>query len=154
MIRAKATSSGYEADARPLAAQIRDPTRRAHLCTKWCERVRRRTGGLTHTSAMLSIAKLAVGTEAYYLAAIAEGLDDYYTGEGEAPGRWFGRGAAVLGLDGAVEPLDLQAVMAGLRPGTGLTPNGEILRAHPTQKRTTHRTKKLVNAFDRRLPSP
>ncbi|MEM9202875.1 MAG: MobF family relaxase [Actinomycetota bacterium] len=80
---------------------------------------------------MLSIAKLAVGTEGYYLSAVADGLDDYYTGGGEASGRWAGRGAVALGLEGEVDSADLQALMAGLRPGTGLTPNGETLRAHP-----------------------
>jgi conjugative relaxase-like TrwC/TraI family protein len=36
-----------------------------------------------------------------------------------APGRWFGRGAALLGLDGAIEDEAFLAVMAGLHPVTG-----------------------------------
>ena len=35
--------------------------------------------------AMLSIAKLRVGQEAYQLSGVAQSLDDYYTGAGEAP---------------------------------------------------------------------
>jgi conjugative relaxase-like TrwC/TraI family protein len=81
---------------------------------------------------MLSISKLRVGQEAYQLSGVAQSLDDYYTGAGEAAGRWVGTGAARLGLDGDVEPDDLRAVLAGIRPGTGgLDPNGEQIRPHP-----------------------
>jgi conjugative relaxase-like TrwC/TraI family protein len=75
--------------------------------------------------------KLRVGAEAYYLSQVASGLDEYYTGAGEAPGVWVGSGVESLGLVGEVEPADLRAVLAGLAPGTGLTPNGTTLRAHP-----------------------
>jgi conjugative relaxase-like TrwC/TraI family protein len=81
---------------------------------------------------MLSIAKLRVGQEAYTLAGVAQSLDDYYTGRGEADGAWVGVGAERLGLDGPVGADDLRAVLAGIAPGTGgLTPNGETLRTHP-----------------------
>ena len=52
-------------------------------------------------------------------------------GAGEAPGVWVGSGDESLGLVGEVEPADLRAVLAGLAPGTGLTPNGTTLRTHP-----------------------
>jgi conjugative relaxase-like TrwC/TraI family protein len=81
---------------------------------------------------MLSIAKLRVGQEAYQLSGVAESLDDYYTGSGEAHGQWVGGGAARLGLEGQVTPEDLRAVLAGLRPDTGgLDPNGNTHRPHP-----------------------
>jgi conjugative relaxase-like TrwC/TraI family protein len=81
---------------------------------------------------MLSIAKLRVGQEAYTLAGVAQSLDDYYTGRGEADGLWIGVGAERLGLDGPVSADDLRAVLAGIAPGAGgLTPNGETLRTHP-----------------------
>jgi conjugative relaxase-like TrwC/TraI family protein len=81
---------------------------------------------------MLSIAKLRVGQEAYQLSGVAQSLDAYYTGAGEASGLWVGGGAARLGLDGEVEPDDLRAVLAGLAPGRGgLTPNGQRPRPHP-----------------------
>ena len=79
----------------------------------------------------MSLWKLRVGAEAYYLAQVASGLDDYYSGHGESVGRWVGNAAPGLGLDGDVSGEDLRAVLAGLAPGTGLTPNGEQLRAHP-----------------------
>ena len=77
---------------------------------------------------MLSIWKLRVGAEAYYLEQVARGLDDYYTGAGESAGEWLGTGTAALGLAGLVTADDLHAVLAGLAPGTGLSPNGDQLR--------------------------
>src|SRR5437879_2215048 len=38
---------------------------------------------------MLSIGKLGAGKAAYYLASVADGVEDYYTGAGDAPGRWL-----------------------------------------------------------------
>ena len=81
---------------------------------------------------MLSVAKLRVGAEAYQLTGVAQSLDDYYSGAGEAAGWWAGLGADRLGLDGEVNGDDLRAVLAGIRPGTGgLTPNGETIHPHP-----------------------
>ena len=80
---------------------------------------------------MEAVWKLRVGAEAYYLSQVTSGLDEYYTGAGEAPGVWVGSGIESLGLVGEVEPTDLRAVLAGLAPGTGLTPNGTTLRSHP-----------------------
>jgi len=80
---------------------------------------------------VLSIAKLRVGQEAYQLSGVAQSLDDYYTGAGEAAGVWVGGCAENLGLVGEVDGEDLRAVLAGLAPGTGgLTPNGEMLRTN------------------------
>ena len=79
----------------------------------------------------MALWKLRVGVEAYYLSQVASGLDEYYTGAGEAPGTWIGGGVAGLGLAGEVSPADLRAVLAGLAPDTGLTPNGARLAAHP-----------------------
>ena len=79
---------------------------------------------------MMSLWKLRVGVESYYLAQIASGLDEYYTGAGEAAGRWAGSASALLGLEGEVAGDDLRAVLAGLAPNTGLTPNGAQLAVH------------------------
>ena len=49
----------------------------------------------------------------------------------EAPGVWGGTGSGLLGLGGHVTAEDLRAVLAGLAPGTGLTPNGAQLASHP-----------------------
>ena len=65
---------------------------------------------------MLSIGKMAVGQQSYYLR-LAAGVEDYYTGRGEAPGRWLGRGSPLLGLAGGVDRQDLTAVLEGRAPG-------------------------------------
>ena len=52
---------------------------------------------------MLSIGKLVNGQQRYYERTVAQGHDDYYSGRGEAPGAWMGRGAERLGLEGRVE---------------------------------------------------
>ncbi len=42
---------------------------------------------------VLSIGKLARGSEGYYLNAVAKGVEDDYLGSGEALGRWVGSGS-------------------------------------------------------------
>ena len=60
---------------------------------------------------MLSISP---GHSAEYLTgAVATGRENYYTGAvaaGEPPGRWYGRGAAALGLAGEVDAQDMTAL--------------------------------------------
>ena len=68
---------------------------------------------------MLTIAKLGVGQESYYLSKVAQGIEDYYSGKGEVPGVWIGRGAARLGLVGEVAGAELRAVLGGIDPATG-----------------------------------
>ena len=49
----------------------------------------------------------------YVLNEVAKGRENYYTGavaEGEPPGRWYGGGAAKLGLAGLVDEQDMRAV--------------------------------------------
>jgi conjugative relaxase-like TrwC/TraI family protein len=62
---------------------------------------------------MLSIAKMAAGQERYYLEL---GREDYYLHGGEPPGRWYGRAASALGLDGEVTVNELHALMHGRSP--------------------------------------
>jgi len=57
----------------------------------------------------------------YYRKAVAEGVEEYYQGVGEAPGEWIGRSAReALGLHGEVATPDLEAVFAGADPATGV----------------------------------
>ena len=81
---------------------------------------------------MLSVAKLTPGQESYYERSVAAGLDDYYTGRGESPGVWAGRGAAALGLEGVVQDGQLRTLVRGLDPLTG-----ERLRRHPKERTIT-----------------
>ncbi|WP_136661680.1 MobF family relaxase [Nitratireductor sp. XY-223] len=45
--------------------------------------------------------------------------DGYYTAESEAPGRWAGRGAERLSLEGPVTRSEFEAALEGLDPKTG-----------------------------------
>ncbi len=69
--------------------------------------------------AVLSVAKLALGQEAYYEQQVAGGLDDYYAGRGESPGMWVGSGAESLGLAGVVGDGDLGVMLSGVNPADG-----------------------------------
>ncbi len=68
-----------------------------------------------------SVGKLIVGRNdgTYYLERVATGKHDYYTGEGEAPGQWAGKGAQALGLDGEVRAEQFLDVLACRNPLTG-----------------------------------
>ena len=68
---------------------------------------------------MLSISQpLKGGGAAEYYLDLAR--DDYYLQAPEAPGRWFGQGAALLGLTGQVKGDDFRHVMDGRSPGGSL----------------------------------
>ncbi|HEY2571459.1 MAG TPA: MobF family relaxase, partial [Solirubrobacteraceae bacterium] len=65
---------------------------------------------------MLSVGKIAAGQHRYYEQQVAQGVDDYYSGRGEAPGWWAGTGADALGLDGRVSGEQFNALIAGMDP--------------------------------------
>jgi TrwC relaxase len=72
------------------------------------------------------IAKLSIGREAYYTRELATDHEQYLSGDGESPGRWYGAGAASLGLQGEASPAGFQRMFEGRHPDTG-----ELLgRAH------------------------
>ena len=63
---------------------------------------------------MLSIGRLgASGGADYYLEKVANNVDDYYLGRGEAPGQWIGAAAEGLGLVGQIEAEALRNLLAG-----------------------------------------
>jgi conjugative relaxase-like TrwC/TraI family protein len=88
---------------------------------------------------MLSVGKIRAGQGGYYLEAVAQGREDYYTNSGEVPGRWLGRGAEALGLSGPVGDEAFVAVLAGVDPSGG----GPLGRAN-----------RRVSAFDLTLSAP
>jgi conjugative relaxase-like TrwC/TraI family protein len=72
------------------------------------------------------VAKLAAGREDYYTRELATDHQQYLTGHGESPGRWYGRGAAALGLEGEASVEGFRRMFQGRHPHTG-----ELLgRAH------------------------
>src|SRR5664280_691737 len=63
---------------------------------------------------MLSIGRLGIsGGAEYYLDKVANNVDDYYLGRGEAPGQWIGSTAQSLGLSGQVDADMLRNLLAG-----------------------------------------
>lgn len=68
---------------------------------------------------MISIGKMGGGQERYYLEKVAEGAEDYYSGEGEAEGYWLGDAADDLGPQGKVDPDQLTAMLTGTNPASG-----------------------------------
>lgn len=79
---------------------------------------------------MLTIAKMGVGQEGYYLSKVASGLEDYYSGAGETTGRWIGRGSARLDLDGEVGSASLRALLSGMAPDGNSRLSGRPGRVH------------------------
>src|SRR5215203_2745432 len=68
---------------------------------------------------MVGVSKIGRGNANYWIEAVAEGGDDYYTKPGEAPGEWMGELAAELGLSGEVDREAYAAVLNGKHPVTG-----------------------------------
>jgi conjugative relaxase-like TrwC/TraI family protein len=63
---------------------------------------------------MLSIGRLGTtGGAEYYLDKVANNVDDYYLGRGEAPGQWIGAATQGLGLVGEVDAVALRNLLAG-----------------------------------------
>jgi conjugative relaxase-like TrwC/TraI family protein len=65
---------------------------------------------------VLSVGKLALGQQQYYMDTVARGLEEYYTGAKEAPGVWVGSGSALLGLAGEVDAEALGRVLEHVHP--------------------------------------
>ncbi len=75
---------------------------------------------------MVGVTKIGARNAGYWLAAVREGGDDYYTKPGEAPGEWMGTLASELGLGGEVDGEEYGAVLAGEHPQSG-----QVLVARP-----------------------
>jgi conjugative relaxase-like TrwC/TraI family protein len=68
---------------------------------------------------MVGVTKIQRGNAGYWLAAVAQGGDDYYTKPGEAPGEWVGDLVDELGLTGQVDAAGYTAILEGRDPTTG-----------------------------------
>jgi conjugative relaxase-like TrwC/TraI family protein len=72
------------------------------------------------------LAKLSVGREEYYVREVAHNREEYLSGHGESPGRWYGAGATALGQQGVASTEAFKRIFEGRHPDTG-----ELLgRAH------------------------
>lgn len=90
---------------------------------------------------MLSIGKLLPGRADYYLGTVATGVEDYYTGAGEAPGQWCGTSAERLGQSGQVDAEGLHRLLEHAHPATG----ERLTRGHAVPK---------VSGFDTTFCAP
>lgn len=68
---------------------------------------------------MVGVTKIQRGNANYWLQAVAQGGEDYYTKPGEAPGEWLGDIADELGLSGQVNAAGYGAILEGRDPATG-----------------------------------
>jgi hypothetical protein len=66
------------------------------------------------------IAKLSVGREEYYTRELATDHEQYLSGHGESPGRWYGASANALGLEGEASLAEFEALFEGRDPTTGV----------------------------------
>jgi conjugative relaxase-like TrwC/TraI family protein len=76
---------------------------------------------------VLSRGKITPGRARYYTQTVANELDDYLSGRGEAPGRWEGSGAARTGLSGEVTPEHMARLFESSDPRHPIT--GHLLGA-------------------------
>lgn len=103
---------------------------------------------------MVGVTKIQRGNAGYWLAAVAQGGEDYYTKPGEAPGEWVGELATELGLSGQVDAAAYTAILEGRNPHDGqtlLTRPDTRFRERPdgTQKRV-----EPVLGYDVRFSAP
>jgi conjugative relaxase-like TrwC/TraI family protein len=85
-----------------------------HGCVRSRQPGREGSGGV-----VADIAKLSVGREEYYTRELATDHQQYLSGHGESPGRWYGAGATSLGLQGEASVAGFQAMFEGRDPTTG-----------------------------------
>src|SRR6266540_5695958 len=65
------------------------------------------------------VAKLSAGREGYYTREIAEDREEYLSGHGESPGRWYGGGSTSLGQSGEASTEAFRRIFEGRNPETG-----------------------------------
>lgn len=88
------------------------------------------TGRAIDIRGVVGVTKIGRRNANYWINAVAEGGEDYYTKPGEAPGEWMGDLAAELDLAGDVDRDAYAAVLAGKHPGTG-----EVLVSRPAPRK-------------------
>jgi hypothetical protein len=95
------------------------------------ERVLIRAGG---SGVTVSVKPLKVGQEAYWLDQLARNHEEYYSGHGEAPGRYVGLLAEQTGYQGEASAEEVRAMFRGQDPRTGAQRVAPLWRADPRSK--------------------
>ncbi|HEU4598673.1 MAG TPA: MobF family relaxase, partial [Solirubrobacterales bacterium] len=103
---------------------------------------------------MVGVTKIGPRNANYWINAVAEGGEDYYTKPGEVPGEWLGALAEELGLEGEVDRDAYAAVLTGKHPGTG-----QVLVSRPQARKFTDaegRERRLdpILGYDVRFAAP
>ena len=92
---------------------------------------------------MLTVGKVGPANAGYYQSAVVAGVEDYYAGDGDAPGRWVGR----CDLVGAVAGSLATAVDSTLLLEAKCAPDGSRLGKTVVSERS-------VTAFDLTFSAP
>ena len=104
--------------------------------------------------AMLGVTKIGARNAGYWLAAVRDGEEDYYTKPGEAPGYWLGSLAGELGLAGEVDGEDYGAILAGQDPLSGRTLVARPERRTYTDAEGRERKSEPTLGYDLRFSAP
>ncbi len=103
---------------------------------------------------MVGVTKVQRANASYWIEAVADGAEDYYTKPGEAPGQWLGELAKELGLEGELDRAAYATILEGRDP----TSDAVLVRRPPTRSFTDasgrQRTKEPVLAYDVRFAAP
>ncbi len=103
---------------------------------------------------MVGVTKIQRANAGYWLAAVAQGGDDYYTKPGEAAGEWVGELAEEMGLSGEVSPEGYGAILEGRDPTSG----AQLLQRPATRVYTrpdgSQRRAEPVLGYDVRFSAP
>jgi conjugative relaxase-like TrwC/TraI family protein len=103
---------------------------------------------------MVGITKVQRANASYWIEAVAEGGEDYYTKPGEAPGEWQGELATKLGVSGEIDKAAYAAILEGRDPNTGQELVHRPATRSFTDSQGRQRTKEPVLAFDVRFAAP
>ena len=103
---------------------------------------------------MVGVTKVQRANASYWIEAVADGAEDYYSKPGDAPGQWLGDLAKELGLEGELDRTAYAAILEGRDPTSGAV----LVRRPPTRTYTDscgrERTKEPVLAYDVRFAAP
>jgi conjugative relaxase-like TrwC/TraI family protein len=103
---------------------------------------------------VVGVTKIGARNAGYWLAAVRDGEEDYYTKPGEAPGYWLDSLAPELGLSGEVDGDDYGAILAGQRPADGRTLVARPKRRIYQDKLGRERKSEPTLGYDIRFSAP
>ncbi len=103
---------------------------------------------------VVGVTKIGARNAGYWLAAVRDGEEDYYTKPGEAPGYWLGSLADELGLEGQVDGEHYGAILAGQDPLSGKSLVARPQRRTYTDAEGRERKSEPTLGYDIRFSAP